>query len=73
MENALPGLLPIVDGEAESVPDVQLPRDLARGEQQVTEQRLVFFLCVDEPGHFLLRNEEHMCRRLRVDVAKREA
>lgn len=73
MEHRLPGILAVVDDQPERIANAELPRHLAGCKQQVAQQSLVFQIGIGQSGNFLLRHQQHMGRRLRVDIAEGEA
>ena len=73
VEHGLAGFRAVTDHDPERVVHAELPRDPADREQQVAEQCLIPGLGVREARNLLLRNDEDMYRRLRMDVVERQA
>src|SRR5262249_13228809 len=69
----LPRLLQAVQHQAIAVAQAQLRRQLRRHQVQVAQQRLVLFLHVGVGRNHLLRDDQDVDRRLRIDIAKRQA
>ncbi len=72
VEHALPNLRAIVDHQAKGIANPELLRHTVRGKQQVTEQRLIPGIGIGQSRNLLLRNHQHVRRRLGIDVAERE-
>jgi len=73
MRHGFAGVRAVVEHEAEAAAlQTQFLRHLARFQQQMTERGLVFHGGFGKARDGLLRNEEDMGGRLRVDVPERD-
>ena len=62
-----------IDNEAITVGDAEFLRQLGRDEMQVAQQFPVFRFDILMRPDDLARDDQHVHRRLRIDVAKRQA
>jgi hypothetical protein len=63
----------VVDDDAEPVGKVLFPGDLTAGQQQFSQQSLVFRSGFSEPRNRLLGNDQEVYGRLGLDVVDRDA
>ena len=71
VRNGFARIRAMIDDQSESfapVFDAELVRDLARGEEQGSELRLILGGCIPYPWNRLARHDENMNRSLRRDV-----
>ena len=73
VKHALPGIGAIVHGQSKRIAHTQITRDFSGGYHHMSEQRLIFGGGINKARDFLLRYQQHMCGRLRVDVAEGQA
>jgi hypothetical protein len=64
MENGLASALTVINNQAESVFNTQLPGNVTRRQQQVSQQVLVMRLSIGQPGYSFFRDYQHMNGRL---------
>lgn len=74
MRNAFTTVFPVVDDHPKTVLlQSFLFRHFSDCEQKVTEESLVVWLDVSNPGNNLLRDDQKVMRGLRIDVSHRNA
>lgn len=67
----LQGIRPVVHDQTVSAIRYAFPRrDPSGGQHQIRRQALIFFRQLSDIGHVFARNDQHVYRRLRLDVAK---
>jgi len=71
--HCLAALRPVVDHQPEALTQAQVAGDVACGEQEVSEDRLIGIRSLANPGNEPLRNDQQMDRCLGVDVADHDA
>ena len=73
VEHALTGVRAIIDYQPEGIRNAKLFCHAVGSEQEVPEQRLIRCRCVSKARYFLLRNDQHVCGRLGIDVTECQA
>ena len=71
--DGLAAIVPGIDDEAIAVGQTIAARKFGRDRNQMAEQRSMLLRDMRKRCYVLLRNEEQMCRRLRIDVRERYA
>ena len=72
MEHTLTGGRAIIDYQTEGIGDAKLFRHAVGSEQEVPQQCLVRCCRIGKARYFLLWNDEHVRRRLGIDVTESE-
>jgi len=72
MEDGLSGARPDVQDSPVSLLDIALPRDLGRGEMAPANDFRIGGVGFFQPSQMFFRNDEYVCRSLRVDVFEGE-
>ena len=73
MRNAFARIRSAVDDDAvTALREIEFFRHHSRSEQQFPEQRLIGIRRLSQPPNAVLRNDEHVHRRLRIDIMKGE-
>lgn len=70
MIDRLSSIFAIVDHNTVSIVQVQLSGDLFTDNQQMSEQRFIFFGRLRQLRNRLLWNDQEMCRRLSTDIVE---
>lgn len=69
MEHTLPSMWTDVRHQPiASAVDLHLSRDMCSDAEQSARQRILFFLQMGDVGDVLFRDDQHVYRRLRIDV-----
>ena len=73
MRNGLAGVAAAVDDDAiATLEHTQFGRDLTRRDEHFAQQLRIFRNGLTQAGNYAFRHDQHMHRRLRIHVAKRE-
>src|SRR5690606_10417951 len=73
VRHRLAGMRTVVYDEAKAIGELQLSGNHARGQEEMTEQRLVVGLGLADARDDLLGNDEQVYGRLRLDIVQDQA
>lgn len=73
MRHGLARIRTVVDDETKSIRQAEFFRDLSGYEEQVPQHAFVGWAAFGDAGNDLLRHDEQMNRRLRLNIVKHDA
>ena len=71
--HGLAGVSAVVDDQSKTVRELQFPGDLSGDQQQVAEDGLIVGARLADSGNHLLRNDQQVHGRLRLNVVQDDA